>query len=111
MAVKRGSSGTGPFKCGYGPVIALAVLCVSACAGPVDADVSPPATRISRINSTATAIPTLVVAPAPPRVTLMPPATLKTTATQEPACSPATVPNGMHISASGSYTETEDQAA
>jgi hypothetical protein len=89
----------------YCLIALIVVLSASACDAPVVADDLPTATAVPRRGPAASAVPTMLAAPVRPTATPSP------TASPTPSCLPPTLPSGLHISASGSYTETEDQAA
>jgi hypothetical protein len=92
-------------KHGAGVILALLVLC--ACAAPAEQEIIPTRTRKPGAIPTPTEIPALFIAAARPTVAPM----SEVAVTPALGCQPETISAGMHLSASGSYTETEDSAA
>ena len=91
----------------YGARVVIAILVLCACAAPAEEEFIPTRTRKPTAIPTRTEIPELFIAAARPTVAPAP----KATVTPALGCQPPALSAGMHISASGSYTETEDSAA
>lgn len=85
--------------------LALLLWVLAACAAPVEEEEPPTPTRRLRSSGTATPIPVLIVN------AVGSPEALPASAPSAGACSLETLPVGLHISARGSYTETETAAA
>jgi hypothetical protein len=91
-------------------IVFVLVLC--ACAPPVEEDIPPTRTRRPQAKPAATAIPTLLIAL--PRATFALDAEhwpAKAPITPAPSCFPPTLAAGLRLSASGSFTQTETEAA
>jgi hypothetical protein len=88
-------------------IAVMAALSLSACADSAEQMSVPTRTRRPYASPTATRTRPPVILAARANFTPAPGAT----ATPRPVCSPLTISSGEHISASGSYTTTEDQAA
>jgi hypothetical protein len=82
-----------------------------ACASPIEEASAPPTGKprvaLAALRPTPTAIPTLIIPTVRPTAS----PTARATDTPLQSCFPPSLSSGLHLSASGSYTETEDQAA
>ena len=95
-----------------GGLLVIFALTMGGCAPETQDTPAPTRTRRPLAGSSATAIPTLLIAP--PRPTLVLDAEhwpAKAAVTPAPSCFPPTVAAGLRISASGSFTQTETEAA
>ena len=89
-----------------GGLLIIFALTMGGCASEAPDTPAPTQTRRPLAGSAATAIPTLLIAPA--RSTLAP---AKAAVTPAASCFPPTVAAGLRLSASGSFTQTETEAA